>query len=203
MTPERKKELDTQYAESVLGKSQEDTRNEWLKYLAVLYKEDGDYQIFLALRANARNAAGKVVTKYIGKLIGDKELYHQIRERGQDKYAKDLNTYGLANIDLSSATYKDFTSDMAFEVLQACKDWETTGKDICDVRSRVWHRFVERVHKLYGLPSVATIRETVGWSSVEEKEMIDSNDFGTKVTAVEKEEWVRKIAAVGDSYESI
>jgi hypothetical protein len=194
MTPERKKELDRRYAAAIVGKSQEATQHEWLQYLAVLYKEDGDHQVFLALRAKARNAAGKVVTKYIGKLIGDKELYYQIRERGQDQYALDLNKYGLASIDLSSEEYQSFTSDMAFEVLQACKDWETTGKDICDVRSRVWHCFVERLHKLYGLPTVATIREAVGWSSLEEKEVLDSNDFKTTMTVREREAWEGKVA---------
>jgi hypothetical protein len=194
MTPKRREELASSYAAAIEGKSQDDTQHEWLKYLASLCEEDNDHQVFLALRTKARNAAGKVVTKYLANLIGDKALYRQIREKGQDQYARDLNKYGLANIDLSSDEYQDFTADMALEVLQACKKWRATEKDICDVRSRVWHRFVERLHKLYGLPSVAAMRETIGWSSVEEKEVIDSNDFETKMTASERAEWEDKVS---------
>lgn len=195
MTPERKKELDTQYAESVLGKSPEDTHHEWLKYLTTLYHEDNNHQVFLDLRVAARNAAAKVITKYIEKQINDKELYVGIREEGQDQYARDLNTYGIAEIDLKSNEYKTFTSDMAIEVLQACKIWESTEKDICDVRSTVWHRFVEILHGMYGLPSVSSMKEAIGWSSEDEKTVIDSNDFGTKITVIEKEQWVSKINA--------
>ena len=194
MTPERKKELDVQYAKSVLGKSQEDTQHEWLKYLTVLYREDNNYQVFLDIRAAARNAAAKVITKYIEGSLTDKELYVGIREEGQDRYARDLNKYGFTDIDLSSNEYKTFTSEMAIEVLQACKVWKSTEKDICVVRSTVWHRFVERLHGMYGLPSVLSIKEAIGWSSGDEKTVIDSNDFETKMTATEKEQWVSKVA---------
>jgi hypothetical protein len=196
MTPERKESLDRRYAAAIVGKSQEATQHEWLKYLAVLYKEDGNHKIFLALRVKSRNAAAKVITKYLEDKIGDRQLYQQITEVGQDQYARDLNTYGLANIDLSSEWYKTFTDDMALEVLQACKNWKEGVCDICDVRSRVWHRYIDMMHKLQGLPDVATMRDAVGWSSVDEKAMIDSNDYETKMTAEEKADWKTRVETV-------
>ena len=193
MELQRKQELDENYRKAVVGQSQEKTQHEWLKYLAILYEEDNNYQIFLDLRSKARNQGAKIATRYLMKVITIKEFFTQGQIVCGDTYANDLNRYGIANINLKSDEYLTITRETIMESLQAFKDVGTDKIKICRAMAIIWHRYVERLHKEFNLPSVSDLSDTIHWSSDTEKEVIESNDFETSLTEKEKADWEKLI----------
>ncbi len=198
MTPERKKELDVQYAKAVLGKSQEDTRYEWLKYLTVLYYEEGGYQVFLEIRSVARSNGAALAIQYRKGFKTAKQFYSGIQQDCANVYTSALNSHGITDIDMSGAVYKAITEDTALEALKAFDGVDSEDKTaICEAMAIIWHRFVERLHTEFKLPSVVNMKGTTRWDSDIEKIVLDRNDFETKMTVDEKTEWENIIDPVG------
>lgn len=178
-----KEELKKEYKLAVVGANQEQIRGAWLKYLAELYKEFGDFQIFHEIRHEARIAGGSIATQYLSGMITAKEFYNLIQTDCAGKYVEMLNQYRVANI----SDYQEISSKVAIEALQAFKDIDI--KNMCGTIAKIWHRFVDEIHKANNLPRVLELKDIIRWESSTEKEVIESNNFAVPMTPQEKEYW--------------
>lgn len=194
---QRKRELDERYAKAIRGADRETTRHEWNKYLADLYKEDGDLQIFISLRRGPRINGARVDNMLMVGEIDRREAFVLIREKCADLYVKKLNQYGLADIDLGSGVYRSITREMALQVIHAFKGIDPTDKTVvCTNMAKTWHQFVKLLHNAYGLPSVRLIQGRTSPESDAEDSVLIADEFETKMTPGERSILESEIDAV-------
>jgi len=187
MTPERKAELAKRYRQAVLNADADATQDAWMRYLAALWEEDGDLQIFLELREVPRDNGARIDRQLLARKLTKRQVFGEIREHCADVYASSLNRYKIAEIDIASETYLGITKDLALEVLKAFES--VNGRDefaVCSAMARTWHRFVERLHAQYGLPTVQVMRGKLKPRSEAEKTLLDGGDFETRMTPQER-----------------
>ncbi len=86
MTLERKRELQRQYTAAIKGKTRDERRVEWHKFLAAFYTEDGDYSVFQALRGEARMNGAKLDKALLIGAITPKQFFRKLRSGCADVY---------------------------------------------------------------------------------------------------------------------
>ena len=195
ITQKRKAELTQQYRRAVKGATKDETRHEWLVYLASLWKEDGDTTIFMDIRARARTNGAQVDIQFLRGMITPRQFFRQIRVRCADIYAADLTTYGLANIDQTTPAYRMLTREIALEVLEAFESVDINDPTaVCVAMASTWHRWVAQLHEAYGLPSPRELRgQKMHEESDAETAVLDSDDFQTKMTPEKRRVWEAKV----------
>jgi len=190
VTPERKAELDRIYARQVANATAPDEiERAWMRYLLALWEEDGDLQIFLELRERPRMNGAKLDRQLMSGEKTRREVFHRIRERCADRYAFSLNRYGIAEIDITSETYRAITHDLGIQVLRAFRDVDQNDNTaVCRAMAKTWNHFVRRLHAQYGLPTVQAMRAKLPGGSDAEDSVLDSGDFETQMTPEERAE---------------
>ncbi len=194
-TQKRKSELAQEYRRAVKGSTKDETRHEWLVYLASLWKEDGDTTIFMDIRAPARTNGAQVDLRFMQGKITPRQFFLRLRAECADVYATDLTTYGLASIDQTAPAYRALTREAALEVLEAFEDVDANDPTaVCVAMATTWHRLVAKVHEAYGLPSPRELRgQKMHEESDTETAVLDSDDFQTKMTPGKRRGWEAKV----------
>ncbi len=194
-TQKRKSELAQEYRRAVKGSTKDETRHEWLVYLAALWKEDGDTRVFMDIRARARTNGAQVDIQFMRGNITPRMFFLRLRLECADVYATDLTTYGLASIDQATPAYQTLTREAALEVLEAFESVDINDPTaVCVAMASTWHRLVAQIHELYGLPSPRELRgEKMHEESDAETAVLDSDDFQTKMTPGKRRGWEAKV----------
>ncbi len=195
ITRERKSELTQQYTRAVKGSTKDETRHEWLIYLASLWKEDGDTRVFMDIRAPARTNGAEVDLQFMRGMITPRQFFLRLRAECADVYAADLTTYGLATIDQTTPAYQTLTREAALEVLEAFEGVDINNPTaVCLAMATTWHRLVAQLHELYGLPSPRELRgEKMHEESDAETAVLEIDDFQTKMTPGKRRGWEAKV----------
>lgn len=190
LSPERLRELRKTYSRAVRYASQRETMEAWLRYLAALYKEAGDLRFFSIIRVRPRSNGARLDEQLLRGEITPRQHFRGIRYRCADLYAKELNFYGVASIDITDQDYQDMTKNLAIEVLQALKGVDPDDKtEFCTAMAKTWNKLVRVLHGRYGLPDVQTLRAKVSPDSEAEEAVLDRNVFDTPMTPRERREW--------------
>lgn len=192
MNAKRKRQLDQQYQKSVLGTSQETATHLYNKYLKIFHDERDErnrssYYIFLAIRKQSRDNGYRADDDLINSRI-DKRLYaHRLKKYCADVYAKQLNRYELADIDIESAKWSRLIRGVTVECIKAFDGIDPDDKDaVCIAMARTWNRFIQIVHKNYRLPSVLEMKKHLRGETEIERNIIDVNNFETQLTRRER-----------------
>ena len=192
MNARRKRELDRRYQADVLGVSQEEATHLFTKYLRILHAEldergRSNFHIFLVVRKQSRDNGYRAADDLLNSRI-DRRLYaKRLRKYCIDVYAKELNRFGLTDIDTDSAAWTDLARRMIIECVKEFDGVDPEDKDaVCIGMARTWNRFVQVVHREYNLPTVKEMRKHVREESDVEKVVMDSNDFETRMTSRER-----------------
>ncbi|KKM28193.1 hypothetical protein LCGC14_1567110 [marine sediment metagenome] len=192
MNVARKRELDERYRAAVLGTSQEEATHLFKKYMKTFHVELDErgrtnFHIFLAVRKRSRDSGARAADDLLNRRI-DRRLYaRRLRRFCIDVYAEELARYELADIDIESTEWNDLARRMIIECVKEFEGVDSTDKSVvCVAMARTWHRFVQVVHRRYNLPAVSEMRKHVKEESDEEKVVIDSNDFETRMTPRER-----------------
>ena len=195
MISKRKRELDKQYAKAVRGADPAATRHEWRRLLAIQYQEDGDMEIFKELRRKPRINGARRDQEYMRGTLTAKQTFRQIKSKCADAYVSRLNRYGIANIDMANPAYRAITRNMALQVVHAFDGVDPDDKAaVCIPMARTWNQFVRTLHAKYGLPTVKQIQQNIPPESDAEKTVLDSNDFETRMTPIQKARWEAAVA---------
>ena len=199
MNAARKRELDEQYQIAVLGSSQEEATHLYRKYLKTLHDEKDvrdreSFHIFLSVRKHSRDNGYRAADDLLNGRI-DRRLYaRRVKKYCADVYAKDLTRYGLADIDIESEDWVKLVQRMVIECVKEFEGIDPNDKSVvCIAMARTWHRFVQVVHLKYDLPSVLEMRKHVRETSKDEKTVMDSNDFETRMTRRERDELIAEV----------
>ncbi len=199
MPPERKRELDESYERDVKGKTEEQRRELWLKYLRDLFVEDDDLRIFLDARNIARLNGFTLATKYLERerIAPEsfvREFFFGIQSVCVDVYVGQLNRAGVVVIDTSEERFLTLRHEIAFEVLQVHDSVDSDDKtEVCVAMAKVWHRFVELLHAAYRLPTVEQLKPWVRYESEAEQTALDLDDYETPITPRQRLRWERLI----------
>ena len=197
MTPERSRQLKRIYRRAIVNANAKETREAWMRYLAALYKEDGNLTLFFEIRGPARDAGATLDEAFLRGEITARQLFHQIRVRCADRYANELTACGVADIDIESDTYKTLTRRAGIEVLQAFDGTDAKDKTaVCVAMAMTWNRLVQLLHREYGLPTVRALRSRIKPASDAEETVLDGDDFETKMTRAERTRWEETVDAV-------
>ena len=191
---EKKVELRQRYRAAIKGKSRPERNNEWLVYMAARFKEGGNHLIFLDLRQRSRSR-GMVLLRQIARGgITPRQYFERTQTQCTDPYASKINRFGLAAIDVDSPKYRALSEAAVIEALQASKGIDPSDKPLfCRVAAKVWYRFVETLHREYGLPAVAVIRRRVPEESKAEQLTLRENAFETTMTEPERDDWKSQV----------
>jgi hypothetical protein len=190
MTPERRRQLKFQYAKAVRNASEQETQDAWFKYLAALYLEDDDPQIFMELRATPRANGAKLDLAYLAREITDRQLISGLKTTCAQRYAESLNRYGLATIDVQGARFQErVIRQLGPEVIKAFSRVDPAAPSaVCRAMAMTWYRLVQLVHAEYGLPTVQALRPKLHAESDSEKAVLERDDFETRMTAEKRDE---------------
>ncbi len=204
--PERRQEMDREYRAASKGKSRNERQHEWMKYLAIGFKEGGDHLIFLDLRPKPRMFGMRLCKRLVRGEVTKRQFFNKIQTQCADLYTAGLNTYELAVIDVNDRRYLDLTENVIIEGLHSLRGFvpaditdfsrvrtfpvDTT---FCRETSKMWHRFIETVHAEYGLPSVADMRGRLREENPSDQFMLRLNNFETAMTQQEKDDLRRQL----------
>ncbi len=187
ITPERRTKLKSIYRRAVLNTDQAKTQLRWFEYLAALWLEGGDLEIFFELRELPRQNAANLDRQFMSGEITERQIFNQIRRQCADLYATRLNKFGIAEIDITSSIYLQISREMAIQVIRAWQDIDPTDKTkVCIAMAKLWHNFVKLLHAQYGLPTVKEMRVRLTARSDAEEFVLDSEDFETRMTVRER-----------------
>lgn len=195
ITPERKKELDLRYAKQVSNATtNQEVVDAWMRYLVILWREDGNYEIFRELSEIPRDNGARIDRELLAGEKTRRQAFHAMRALCCDIYAASLNRYGLAEIDITSDVYRVITKDLVIQVLRAFRDVDPTSKtEVCTAMAKTWHRYVQRLHAQYGLPSPEEMSPHFPARSPAEKDVLADGDFETRMTLKERADFEAEV----------
>jgi len=186
-----REEIKDKYVEAVrVSGNSGEVQGHWFVYLADLFKEFGDIDIFLEVRQRGRTAGGLLDAQFLVNNKTVKQLFDDIQINCADAYAIDLTKAGVASIDLNDPRYKAAKRKATFEVVKALTGIvnPTDKTEVCVTLANTWYRWVELLHNLYGLPTVESLKHLIPAESDAEQISLDAGNFETAITASERAE---------------
>lgn len=187
MTPRRKRELDAEYKRAVMNATQEETNRAWFRYLVAFWKEDGDPRIFIALRQQPRSNGSRADYQLMDGTKTPREAIANLTTYCVNLYASLLNEYDLATIDITSPEHLEMIHTLGPEVIKAFRGVDPTDKTVvCTAMAMTWHRFVTLIHAQHGFPLPSALRGAALSESDAEEEVLERDDFETRMTARER-----------------